>query len=164
MRIVEPADKSSPPSPPSQDPCVAGRVSSARIASGQSYARRKGAGDVCLFSTEAPAPFQQAPLGSRACCIPDPALRLRTCEGGSGCDDLSGGPRSLSIQAEPAASGRCVFVICGPLARPFDARAHQVRWISVKKSITWKSWRGGSRVQLWPGKRNGPRHRERMKS
>ena len=67
MRIVEPADKSSPPSPPSQDPCVAGRVSSARIASGQSYARRKGAGDVCLFSTEAPAPFRQASLEPLPC-------------------------------------------------------------------------------------------------
>jgi hypothetical protein len=67
MRIVEPADKPSPPSPPSQDPCVAGRVSSARIASGQSYARRKGAGDVCLFSTEAPAPFRQASLEPLPC-------------------------------------------------------------------------------------------------
>jgi hypothetical protein len=134
-----------------------------RVAS-PSCASRKWAGDVCLFWAEAPTHFQQASLGSRACCIPAPALRLRTCEGGSGCDDLSAGPRSLFHSNRTVRlRGRCVFVPVGRCAA-VSCSGSPGTMKSVKKSMAWKKWRRGNRVHMWPEKRNGPQNRERMKS
>jgi len=72
---------------------------------------------------------------SPGCARPLPCLlcpRARPCAFGParaapGAMMIEAGPRSLSIQEEPAASGRCVFAICEPLARLVFARAHQVR-------------------------------------